>query len=115
LPRRWLRTALLGAQESREAVQVSVQSFRHTKERRLAVLDRPCCPCRKGTPRSCHRLIQLRNRKTAEKIGTYRGKPLTPKKLNELPPATGYMAVYRHIGGCEVPLTMVEYRSPKRR
>ena len=51
----------------------------------------------------------------AEKIGTYRGKPLTPKKLNELPPATGYMAVYRHIGGCEVPLTMVEYRGPKRR
>lgn len=51
----------------------------------------------------------------AEKVGRYQGQPLTPKKLNELPPAQTYMAVYRHIGGCEAPLTMVEYRSPKRR
>jgi hypothetical protein len=42
-------------------------------------------------------------------------KPLQPQKLTELPPATPYMAVYRHIGGCNAPLTMVEYRNPRRR
>lgn len=33
-----------------------------------------------------------------------------PRKLTELPPATGYMAVYRTINGCEEPLTVVDYR-----
>ena len=47
--------------------------------------------------------------------GVYQGQPLTPKKLTELPPATAYMAVYRHIGGCEAPLTMTAYRNPRRR
>jgi hypothetical protein len=51
----------------------------------------------------------------ADKSGLYQGKPLAPRKLTELPPATTYMAVYRHIGGCEAPLTMVEYRNPRRR
>ena len=51
----------------------------------------------------------------ADQIGTYREKPLTPRKLTELPPGTAYMAVYRHIGQCEAPLTMVEYRNPRRR
>jgi len=51
----------------------------------------------------------------ADMHGVYRGQKLTPKKLTELPPATGYMAVYRHIGPCEAPLTMVEYRSQRRR
>ena len=51
----------------------------------------------------------------AGKSGLHQGKPLTPQKLTELPPATTYMAVYRHIGGCEAPLTMVEYRNPRRR
>ncbi len=51
----------------------------------------------------------------ADRSGLYRGQPLTPRKLTELPPATGYMAVFRHIGDCEAPLTMVEYRSPHRR
>ena len=41
--------------------------------------------------------------------------PLRPQKLTELPPGTGYMAVYRQIGGCNAPLTMVEYRNPRRR
>ena len=50
----------------------------------------------------------------ADQAGIYRGQPLTPKKLTELPPAVTYMAVYRHIGGCEAPLTMVEYRNPRR-
>ena len=51
----------------------------------------------------------------ADKSGLYRGKPLAPRKLTELPPATAYMAVYRTIGGCEAPLTMVDYRNPRRR
>lgn len=51
----------------------------------------------------------------ADKSGLYRGKPLTPRKLTELPPGTTYMAVYRHIGNCEAPMTMVEYRTGPRR
>jgi len=51
----------------------------------------------------------------ANESGLYRGQPLTPRKLTELPPATAYMAVFRHIGGCEAPLTMVDYRNPRRR
>ena len=50
----------------------------------------------------------------ADKSGIDSGRPLTPKKLTELPPGTAFMAVYRHIGGCDAPLTMVEYRSPRR-
>jgi hypothetical protein len=33
-------------------------------------------------------------------------KPLTPRKLTELPPANAYSAVYRHIGGCEAPIVV---------
>lgn len=44
-----------------------------------------------------------------------RGGKLMPRKLTELPPATTYMAVWRHVGGCVAPLTMVEYRNPRRR
>lgn len=45
----------------------------------------------------------------------FQGKPLKPQKLTELPPGIAYMAVYRHIGACEDPLTMVDYRNPRRR
>ena len=51
----------------------------------------------------------------AEQRGIFREPRLTPRKLTELPPAPTYMAVFRHIGGCEAPLTMVEYRNPRRR
>jgi hypothetical protein len=51
----------------------------------------------------------------ADTNGLYRGQRLAPRKLTELPSATAYMAVYRHIGDCEAPLTMVEYRNPRRR
>jgi hypothetical protein len=44
-----------------------------------------------------------------------RGKSLKPHKLTELPPAIGYMAIFRHIGPCEAPLTMVDYRNARRR
>ena len=50
----------------------------------------------------------------AESSGLYSGKPLKPRKLTELPRGTAYMAVYRHIGGCDAPLTMVDYRNPHR-
>ena len=33
-----------------------------------------------------------------------RGGPLGARRLNELPAADMYKAVYRHIGGCEAPL-----------
>jgi hypothetical protein len=39
-----------------------------------------------------------------------RADPVRPQKLNELPQATGYKAVYRTIDGCEVPMTVVEYQ-----
>jgi hypothetical protein len=51
----------------------------------------------------------------ADQSGMYRGKPVAPKKLNELPQATTYMAVLRRINGCEAPLTLTEYRNPRRR
>ena len=47
----------------------------------------------------------------ADDPGTYRGQRLSPRKLTELPRGTAYVAVDRHIGGCEAPLTMVDYRS----
>jgi hypothetical protein len=51
----------------------------------------------------------------ARQMNEYRGPRLAPKKLTELPPATTYMAVLREIGGCDAPLTMVDYRNPRRR
>lgn len=51
----------------------------------------------------------------ADQSGMYRGKPLAPKKLTELPPGVTYMAVLRQINGCNVPLTLTEYRNPRRR
>jgi hypothetical protein len=66
---------------------------------------------RAGSESNCARTHSY----VADQSGAYRGQRLVPKKLTELPPAVGYMAVYRHIGGCEAPLTMVEYRNPKRR
>ena len=33
-------------------------------------------------------------------------KPLSPRKLTELPPANAYSAVYRHIDGCEAPIVV---------
>ena len=45
----------------------------------------------------------------------WRDDKLQPRKLTELPPAQGYMAVYRVTNGCEDPMTMVEYRTGRRR
>jgi hypothetical protein len=35
-----------------------------------------------------------------------RDKKVAPRKLNELPPANAYSAVYRTIAGCEVPVVV---------
>ena len=43
-----------------------------------------------------------------------RNRPLQPRKLGELPDANAYAAVYRVIGGCEVPV-LVRYRISGRR
>jgi len=43
------------------------------------------------------------------------GKSVRPQKLNELPQATTFMAVYRTKDGCMDPLTLVEYRGGARR
>ena len=51
----------------------------------------------------------------AARSALYGGQPLVPRKLTELPPATAYMAVYRHIGGCDAPLTVADYRNPRGR
>lgn len=42
--------------------------------------------------------------RTTPQIAVERGKGPPMKKLNELPPANAYKAVYRQIGGCEVPV-----------
>ena len=49
----------------------------------------------------------------ADQAGVFRGPGVAP--LTELPPATAYMAVYRVVAGCEVPMTVTEYRNPRRR
>jgi hypothetical protein len=54
-------------------------------------------------------------RRTVPHYADRSGEPLKPRKLTELPPATAYMAVFRHIGACEAPLTMVDYRNPRGR
>ena len=51
----------------------------------------------------------------AGKGSIYRGDRITPKKLSELPPGIGFMAVYRTVNGCEAPMTMVEYQASRRR
>ena len=50
----------------------------------------------------------------AEVGSAWRADPLKPQKLTELPAAQGYMAVYRTIEGCEVPMTVTEYRTGRR-
>ena len=35
-----------------------------------------------------------------------RDKKVAPRPLNELPPANAYSAVYRRVGGCEVPVVV---------
>jgi hypothetical protein len=64
-----------------------------------------------STDRQCPKTTSYQ----ADQSGLYNGQRLTPRKLTELPPAIGYMAVYRQIGGCEAPMTIAEYRNSRRR
>ena len=45
----------------------------------------------------------------------WRDEPPAPRKLTELPGGHAYMAVYRTVNGCEVPMSVVEYRNSGRR
>ena len=76
-----------------------------------AAVPAVAAPPAKPQPSSCPQTSSY----LAGKTGDYRGVPLKPRKLTELPPAIGYMAVYRRIGDCEAPLTMVDYRNSRRR
>jgi len=52
---------------------------------------------------------------TAHDGGSWRGKPVTPRKLAELPPAQTYAAAYvLDERGCAVPLLYREVRAPRR-
>ena len=62
-------------------------------------------PLQSATPTNCPRTTNYYAYRSRE--------PLKPRKLNELPPANAYAAVYRHIGGCEAPI-VVEYGVGKR-
>ena len=68
-------------------------------------------PPKAPEPDSCPKTTM----QVADQVGSYRGKPVEPRKLTQMPPATGYMAVHRKIGGCEAPMSMVEYRRAPRR
>jgi hypothetical protein len=48
----------------------------------------------------------------ARKMGK---RPPTAIPLSKLPPAQVFMAVDRRIAGCPAPLTMIDYRNPRRR
>lgn len=71
-------------------------------------------------PRAVEQMISDDCRRTsrhyADADSVYRGEPLTPRKLDDLPDATAYMAVMRRdANGCEDPLTVIEYRQGDRR
>ena len=48
----------------------------------------------------------------ARKMGQ---RPPNAIPLSKLPPAQTFMAVDRRIAGCPAPLTMIDYRNPRRR
>ena len=57
--------------------------------------------------------VECRNTRThfARGVSEWTGDRVQPRKLDELPGATAYMAAYRTINGCEVPLTVADYRN----
>lgn len=42
------------------------------------------------------------------------GQPELFHRLVDLPPATAYQAMVRQVNGCEVPMTVIEYRTQRR-
>ena len=63
--------------------------------------DMPVINPKAGQPQNCPA--------TSRYEASKRGKSPRAQKLNELPDADVYRAVYRHIGGCEIPV-IVRYR-----
>ena len=60
--------------------------------------DMPIVNPKAGQPANCPA--------TSRTEASRRGKALRPRNLNELPDADAYRAVWRHIGGCEVPIVV---------
>jgi len=52
---------------------------------------------------------------TPMSVARKQGDRLRSVPLNKLPPAQTFMAVDRRINGCPAPLTMIDYRNPRRR
>ena len=52
---------------------------------------------------------------TPMSVARKQGERLRGVPLNKLPPARTFMAVDRRINGCPAPLTMIDYRNPRRR
>jgi hypothetical protein len=71
-----------------------------------AVAGGPAVPLKKAIadpPPVCRRTTPS----VAGASSIYRGKPLTPQELTELPPANFYVAVLRHdANGCEDPIVV---------
>jgi hypothetical protein len=62
--------------------------------------DMPVINPKAGQPQNCPA--------TSRYEAGHRGKTPKAQKLNQLPDADVYRAVYRHIGGCEIPV-IVKY------
>ena len=52
---------------------------------------------------------------TPMSVARKQGDRLRGIPLNKLPPAQTFMAVDRRIDGCPAPLTMIDYKNPRRR
>jgi hypothetical protein len=63
-------------------------------------------PAITSTGSNCRKTTSYR----ADGTLAWRDKPVTPKRLTELPPAESYKAVYRTVNGCEEPMTVAEYQ-----
>jgi len=63
-------------------------------------------PSLAGTNPKCRKTTSYR----ADLGSAWRGDPVAPRKLTELPPAESYKAVYRTVNGCEEPMTVAEYQ-----
>ena len=59
-----------------------------------------------ATGSNCRKTTSYR----AEVGSAWRGGPVNPRRLAELPPAESYKAVYRKVNGCEEPMTVAEYQ-----
>ena len=80
----------------------------------LAVIATPSAAAPAKPPPATKAPATAECRRTTSYQAVFRNNPVTPRKLTELPPAIGFMAVYRTVNGCEAPMTIVEYRTGRR-